>query len=141
MLNNTINHLQERKSQNQQNNYKHLLINQKILKTQTLLILNQLLQKIENFILSKTTRQAEKVGSNSSLYRDRKKVNFYKRKNVKIKKAHLLLKAMQVKVLNSFNYNRQILSLQLKVNEQNYFLIKRFQIHYNISFSIQEDRK
>ena len=92
MLNNTINHLQERKSQNQQNNYKYLLINQKILKTQTLLILNQLLQKIENSILSKTTRQAEKVGSNSSLYRDRKKVNFFKRKKCKNKKSSLAFK-------------------------------------------------
>ena len=42
MLKNTINHLQQGKKENQ----KKLLINQKLLKTQILLIQNQLLQDI-----------------------------------------------------------------------------------------------
>ena len=38
MLNNGINHLLEKETQNQENNKKYLLINQKLFKTQKLLI-------------------------------------------------------------------------------------------------------
>ena len=50
--------------------------------------------------LSKTIRQAEKVGSSSSLYNDTKKVKkFLNKKNVKIKKKRTFLKVLQVFII------------------------------------------
>ena len=53
--------------------------------------------------LSKTIRQAEKVGSNSSLYSDTKKVKISdeKYKNVKQNK-HMFLKVLQVLIMLKF---------------------------------------
>ena len=72
---------------------------------------------------SKTTRQAEKVSSNSSLHSDTKKSkNVLNEKNVKTtKRAHAFkgyASTYNVEILNSFtlSYNLKILNLQLKVN-------------------------
>ena len=73
--------------------------------------------------LSKTIRQAEKVGSNSSLFSNtRKRGIFLNEKNVKITKQSHAFKdyasTYHIEFLNSFDlsYNLKILNMQLKVN-------------------------
>ena len=64
--------------------------------------------------LSKTIRQAEKVGSNSSLYSEKKISKIFKRKNVKTKKREHSSKGYastyNVELLNSFDHDLQLQS-------------------------------
>ena len=73
--------------------------------------------------LSKTIKQPERVGSNSSLYIDTKKYKFFKgKKNVKAtKRAHAFKgyannSNVQILTLLILNYDLKILNLQLKIN-------------------------
>ena len=78
MLKNTINHSQKRKTQNQ------LLINQKC-ENPNLVDIKSIIKEHPKTLhkLSKTIRQAKKVGSNNPLYSDTK---FLNEKTVKITK-------------------------------------------------------
>ena len=73
--------------------------------------------------LSKTIRQAEKVGSNSSLYSDTKtSENFLTEKSVKLTKQEPVFKGFGSSYMLKFysllnlNYNLKILNMQLKIN-------------------------
>ena len=73
--------------------------------------------------LSKTIRQAEKVGSNSSLYSNtRQSKNFLNEKNVKItKRAHAFkgyASTYNVEIFFTLKYNLKTLNLQSKVSKQ-----------------------
>ena len=75
----------------------------------------------EKYKLSKTIRQAEKVGPNISLYSNTKKSeNFLNKINVKItKRAHAFKRFASfynVDIVLTLNYNLNILNLQLKLS-------------------------
>ena len=77
--------------------------------------------KKEKHKLSKTIRQAEKVGPNISLYSNTKKSeNFLNKINVKITKRVHVFKGFasfyNIDIVLTLNYNLNILNLQLKVS-------------------------
>ena len=101
MLRSTINHLQERKTQNEIIKQSEIITYQpKTFEKPNIVDIKSVIteHRKTSHKLSKTIRQAAKVGSDSCLYSDTKKSKiFLNEKNVTITKRE------HVKILNSFN--------------------------------------